>query len=259
VTDGARVAVVIPARDEERLLPRVLAAVPPWVSSVVPVDDGSRDRTWDVIRAWHDPRALPMRLSPGRGVGAAIVAGYARALEIGAEVVAVVAADAQMDLAELETLVRPIARGAADYVQGNRFRCGRPNGRMPLARRWGNALLSASCSWAAGARVGDSQCGFTAAGADFLGRLDRRRLPPGYGFPAFLRLEAQRMRARVVEVPVRALYGDEVSGIRPLLDPPWICARILWRGIERRLEHSVVRRPPVHAPAFGSKRIGEAG
>ena len=60
-------------------------------------------------------------------------------------------------------------------------------------------------------------------------------------------------------VPVRALYGDEVSGIRPLLDPPWICARILWRGIERRLERSVARRPPVHAPAFGAKRIGEAG
>jgi glycosyltransferase involved in cell wall biosynthesis len=210
-----------------------------------------------VIDAWRDPRAVRIRHSRGRGVGAAIVAGYARALELGADIVAVVAADGQMALEELERVVEPVARGAADYVQGSRFEDGRPRGRMPEARRWGNRLLSHATGWAAGRRVGDSQCGYTAASAHFLARLDRGRLPEGYGFPAFLRIEAHRLRARVVEVPVSARYGDEVSGIHPLADPPRILARIVWRGVRRRLEARAAALAPGHT--LRARRSGQAG
>jgi len=252
-----RVALVIPARDEARLLPGVLAAVPAWIWRVVIVDDGSRDPTWRVMGAWRDRRAVRIRHARARGVGAAIVAGYARALELGADIAAVVAADGQMALEELARVVEPVRRGAADYVQGSRFERGRPRGRMPEARRWGNRLLSRATGWAAGTRVGDSQCGYTAASAEFLARLDTARLPGGYGFPAFLRIEAHRLRARVVEVPVTARYGDEVSGIHPLADPPQILARIVWRGLRRRLDARAATLAP--ARALQPHRSGEAG
>jgi glycosyltransferase involved in cell wall biosynthesis len=244
-----RVALVIPARDEARHLPRVLAQIPDWVSDVVLVDDGSRDGTWDVIEEWSDARAQRVRHRAGRGVGAAIVSGYARALACGAGVVAVVGADDQMHLGELARVVGPVREGRADYVQGSRFGASGVRGRMPLLRIAGNRTLSAASSWAAGRRVSDSQCGFTAAGARLLSRLRLERLPAGYGFPAFVRLEAHRHGARVVEVPVTARYADEVSGIDPLLDPPRICARILWLGVRRRLARW--RSVPGAAPALG--------
>ncbi len=231
-----RVALVIPARDEARFLMNVLRAVPPEVWRVFLVDDASRDGTAEIMRAWGDPRGECLRSTTPLGVGGAIQLGYARALECGAGVAAVVAADAQMDLAELPRVVAPVVAGEADYVQGCRFDRGRARGAMPPLRRLGNRVLTACTRWALGERVGDSQCGYTAASPACLRRLDPRRIPPGYGFPAFVRLEAHRLGLRVAEVPVRAIYGSEVSGIRPWRDPALIAARILWRGCLRRCE-----------------------
>jgi len=235
----SRVAVVVPARDEARLLPAVLAAMPARAWRVVLVDDASADRTWEVMNSWKDPRAVRLRAPQPLGVGGAILRGYGHALELGARAAVVVAADAQMDLEEMPRLLAPLLAGDADYVQGVRFEGGAPRGPMPATRVWGNRILSACASWAAGTPVSDSQCGYTAASAGFLRHLVSTRLPHGYGFPAYVRLEAHRAGVRVREVPVRALYGSEVSGIRPWRDPAVIAGRILWRGVKRRLQAGV--------------------
>jgi glycosyltransferase involved in cell wall biosynthesis len=217
------------------------------VWKVILVDDASEDRTWDVLSTWGDPRARRLRSRRRLGVGGAILLGYREALGLGATCAVVVAADAQMDLSELELVLAPIARGEADYVQGTRFRGRAPSGPMPPSRVLGNRLLSASASWAAGRPIADSQCGFTAAGPRALRVLAPAGLPRGYGFPAFARLEMHRRDLRVAEVPVTALYGTEVSGIRPWRDPPLILARILWSGLGRRATQLAAR-----ARAFAS-------
>lgn len=250
---GTRVVLVIPARDEERLLPVVLAAIPAWVWRVVIVDDASGDRTWEVLRAWRDLRAVRLRAPRRLGVGAAILWGYRETLAIGGRAAAVVAGDAQMDLAELPRVLAPLLAGEADYVQGVRFERGVPRGPMPRARVWGNRLLSRLSSWSAGARIGDSQCGYTAAGAGFLHHVVRARIPAGYGFPAYVRLEAHRAGFRVREVPVRALYGSEVSGIRPWCDPAMIAARILGRGVHCRLAATAAALDPARERALPAK------
>ena len=251
----ARVALVIPARNECRLLPRVLAAIPAWVWSVLLVDDASEDRTGDVMRAWGDPRARRLTSARRLGVGGAILLGYREALARGASCAVVVAADAQMDLGELPAVLGPIARGEADYVQGCRFLRGAPSGPMPRSRVLGNRVLSAAASWAAGRAIADSQCGFTAATARALRLLVGAALPAGYGFPAFARLEMHRHDLRVAEVPVSALYGSEVSGIQPWRDPPSILARILSRGLARRLR-PLAARPSSRGPARLPNRAG---
>lgn len=211
---GARVAVVVPAFREERLLPKTLREMPAFVDLIVVVDDASPDSTSAVALASGDARVEVIRHATNRGVGAAIVTGYVRALSAGADVVAVMAGDAQMDPTDLPRVVEPVARGAADYVKGNRF-VHEAVAEMPLLRRLGSRALSALTRATTGLDVDDTQCGFTAIGRRALEQLDLNTLWPRYGYPNDLLALLALGSLAVVEVPVRPVYRDEASGLRP--------------------------------------------
>jgi glycosyltransferase involved in cell wall biosynthesis len=208
---GLRVAVVIPAHNEEALLPVTLAGLPAFVDMAIVVDDASTDGTAQVA----DHAALDLVRHPvNQGVGGAIVTGYRRALTRGADVAVVVGADAQMDPAEMSALIDPIADGQADYVKGDRLGHPEVRQRMPAVRLFGNRVLSRMTRWSSGYAVRDSQCGYTALAADTLARLPLDDLYPRYGFPNDLLAKLAEIDARVVDRPVTPIYGDEQSGIR---------------------------------------------
>src|SRR5690349_17276079 len=117
--EGRRVAVVVPAHNEEKLIDRVIDTMPPFVDRVIVVDDCSKDRTAELVAArvaQDGQRVRLVRRERNGGVGAAIVSGYHAALEEGREngVVVVMAGDAQMDPADLPRLLAPIVRNEAD-------------------------------------------------------------------------------------------------------------------------------------------------
>jgi glycosyltransferase involved in cell wall biosynthesis len=210
-----RVAVVIPAFNEERAIARAVADVPPFVDRVVVVDDASSDATAD--RADAGERSVEIvRHDRNRGVGAAIVSGYRRALAQGLDAAVVMAGDGQMDPADLPALLDPIADGVADYAKGNRFAHRDIWRAMPRTRLLGNALLSTATKLTSGYwRVFDSQCGYTAITRRALERIDLDRVFSRYGYPndVLARLHAAGMR--VADVPVRPVYGPQWrSGIR---------------------------------------------
>lgn len=209
-----RIAVVVPARNEARLIRRMLARVPSFVDCVVVVDDGSTDGTFRLVQALADPRVTLVRHSGNRGVGAAIVTGMYHALEAQADLVAVMAGDDQMDPADLPALIEPVVSGRADYAKGNRLIHAEKR-RMPLGRRVAGMALATVTSLTTGLRIGDSQCGYAALSAAAAKELPLDDLWPRYGYPNdLLGLLAERSM-RVVEVPVRPIYADESSGVRP--------------------------------------------
>src|SRR5437762_9900982 len=108
--DGKTVAVVVPAYDEEPLIETTVAGIPDFVDKVFVVDDASRDGTRDRVRALGDGRVELIEHQLNTGVGAAIVSGYRRALEERVDVTCVMAADNQMDPAELAAIATPVAR-----------------------------------------------------------------------------------------------------------------------------------------------------
>src|SRR5204862_5685381 len=112
--ESMRVGVVVPAHDEEALVGATLAGIPSFVDRIYVVDDGSSDGTAERARAAGDPRVEVIVHDRNRGVGAAIVTGYQRALAAGDDGGRVMAADNQMDPDGLETLVVPVAHGAVD-------------------------------------------------------------------------------------------------------------------------------------------------
>jgi glycosyltransferase involved in cell wall biosynthesis len=236
VFNGARVAVIVPAFNEERLIARAVRGVPSFVDAIYVVDDASRDRTVDAAEEVGDPRVAVVRHPYNQGVGAAIRTGYLAARAAGAQVLAVMAGDAQMDPADLAAIVAPVVEKRADYVKGDRF--AHPSRRdMPWMRRAGGRVLSVLTARAAGLeRLSDSQCGYTALSAAVLDELDLDGLWPRYGYPNDLIGHLAMAGLRIAEVPVRPVYGDETSGLKPrhFLVILGLIARVAWRRARLR-------------------------
>src|SRR5581483_5863571 len=160
VIEGKRVAVVVPAYNEQELLPSTLASVPGFVDRIFVVDDASRDGTAGLAReaAERDPRISVVAHERNGGVGAAILTGYRRAISERIDVTCVMAADNQMDPDDLVHLVTPVARGEVDYAKANRLVSGQAWDLIPRSRYFGNAVLSLLTKIASGYwHVADSQ------------------------------------------------------------------------------------------------------
>ena len=163
MVEGKRVAVVVPAFEEEHLVAETLRGIPDFVDRIYVVDDASPDETAARARAVGDPRVEVIVHEQNGGVGAAIVTGYLRAREERIDVTCVMAADNQMDPDELAGLVGPVARGEVDYTKANRLITGEAWTLIPHSRYLGNAVLSLLTKIASGYwHVADSQAGYTA-------------------------------------------------------------------------------------------------
>jgi glycosyltransferase involved in cell wall biosynthesis len=252
---GKRVAVVVPAHDEEHLIATTLGGIPAFVDRIYVVDDGSADATVERAQATGDSRVEIVRHDRNRGVGAAIVTGYKRALEAGDDVVCVMAADNQMDPADLTTLVEPVARGELDYAKANRLFSGQAWELIPRTRYLGNAVLSLLTKIASGYwHIADSQSGYTAISREMLALLDLDRVYTNYGFPNDLLVHLNVWNARVRDFSSRPVYGvGERSGIRYRKVVPRI-SWLLVKGFFWRLREKYVIRdfhPLVFFYAFG--------
>jgi glycosyltransferase involved in cell wall biosynthesis len=239
---GATVVVVVPAFDEETRIRRVIESIPRWVDWIVVVDDASVDRTAEAARADSDSRVLIHAHERNRGVGAAIVSGYRRALSLTKscrDAIAVMAGDAQMDPRDLATVVLPIVEGRASYVKGNRYDWPSARAKIPFGRWLIGHALSLLTSGATGLPIHDSQCGYTAISRGVCLRLNLSSLWQGYGYPNDLLGQLSCLGVDIREVPVRPVYGDEISRLRPyhgvnvlwLIGRAWVRRRAL---VQRR-------------------------
>ena len=117
-----RVAVVIPAFNEELNVARTVRDVPALVDHVLVVDDASHDRTFLEASRLRRRGLEVLRHPRNRGVGAAIATGYRRALELGVDAAVVMAGDGQMDPADLPALLEPVRRRQRRLRQGQPLR-----------------------------------------------------------------------------------------------------------------------------------------
>ena len=233
---GSRIAVVVPAFNEVTKIAATLRSIPGFVDHVILVDDASLDATFRIAGKSQRRGLTLIRHERNRGVGAAIGTGYLAALDLGAEVVAVMAGDSQMDPADLTNVIDPVVGKHADYAKGNRFAWPGVYQAMPVARIVGNFILSHLTRVASGYRdLFDSQCGYTAVNRRALGVILRGPMFPRYGYPNHILTRLAAVGAKVVDVPVRPVYGPAWrSGIR-IRKVVWPLLYLLARGTTERI------------------------
>ena len=215
--DGHAIGVVIPARNEEHHIRRVLETLPSVVDYAVVIDDGSTDSTFDEATNASTSVSVAMLQTEGIGVGGAIDLGHQHLLKtIDSPFVSVVmAGDGQMDPDDLEHIIQPIIDDVADHVKGNRMTSVEHIEQMPKRRRRASLILGWLTTLASGRVVRDPQCGYTATSSNLLKEWDWKRSWTGYGYPNYWLIQLSSQGWRVVDVPVKAVYGTEVSGIKP--------------------------------------------
>jgi glycosyltransferase involved in cell wall biosynthesis len=242
VFDGKKVAVVVPAYNEESLVASTVSNVPAFVDKIYVVDDGSTDATVERAEG-ADERVEIVAHERNQGVGGAIISGYRRAAAEGYDVTCVMAADGQMDPDDLEMLVRAVARGECDYAKANRLFTGQAWQLIPRTRYLGNAVLSFLTKIASGYwHVADSQSGYTAVNLETLKLLDLDQIYRRYGFPNDLLVHLNVWNRRVRDYPSRPIYGvGERSGIRLRKVVPRI-SWLLLKGFFWRLGQKYVIR-----------------
>lgn len=204
-----RIVVVIPALNEERSLPKVLADIPrPLVEEVFVANNGSTDRTAEVARAGgatvvDEPRA---------GYGRACLAALAAAANHPPDIVVFVDADYSDRPAEMTLLLEPIVEDQADLVIGSRVLGEREPGALAPHARWGNWLATLLLRMLYGVHFTDLGP-FRAIRYSTLQSLDMK--DQNYGWTAEMQAKAARAGVRSMEVPVsyhRRVGKSKITG-----------------------------------------------
>jgi glycosyltransferase involved in cell wall biosynthesis len=247
-----RLAVVIPVYNERATLrtqvERVMATPPPEIPgtgrrcerTVILVDDGSTDGSVDIVRELGERDGFDARLHErNRGKGSALSTGFARALELGADVVIVQDADLEYDPAEHEAVLRPILDGRADVVIGSRF-IGQTHRVLYYWHSVANRLITTLSNMLTNLNLTDVECCFKAFRREVLAGITIEE--PRFGVEPELVAKVARTRlpadgngqgpptrqARVYEVPVsyagrtydegkKITWRDGVSALRCIL------------------------------------------
>ena len=194
----------------------MIAQIGPEVSRIYIVDDCCPDNSGDhVVVNCRDSRLRVIRHEKNQGVGGAVMTGYRAAIADGMTVLVKIDSDGQMDPSLIAEFVSPILAGEADYTKGNRFFDLEKVSAMPRVRLFGNAVLSLMCKLSSGYwNIFDPTNGYTAIHADVARNLPFDKISRRYFFETDLLFRLNTLRAVVVDIPMEAKYGDEVSNLK---------------------------------------------
>lgn len=211
-----KIAVVIPCYKVTQHVLDVIARVGPECQRIYAVDDACPEGSGDFIEQHcKDPRVVVLRNPKNLGVGGAVITGYRAALAEGMELIVKIDGDGQMDPALMPSFVAPLINGEADYTKGNRFFDLEGLHEMPIVRLIGNSLLSLLSKLSSGYwDIFDPANGYTAIHCDVLRRIPLHKLSERYFFESDMLFRLNVARAVVLDVPMTAKYGDEISNLK---------------------------------------------
>jgi dolichol-phosphate mannosyltransferase len=198
-----QVLTAIPIFNEERHLEDVLQEVRRYSSDILVIDDGSTDRTPELLARQAGLRVVTH--PKNRGYGAALMSAFEYVKEHAFDVLVTIDCDGQHQPARIPVLTEAI--GDADIVSGSRYlREFRQDTLPPEDRRMINQTITQELNERFGLHITDAFCGFKAYRTSVLDRL--RITEPGWGMPLQLWVQAARLELRIKEVGIPRVYLD---------------------------------------------------
>lgn len=211
-----KISVVIPCYKVTRHIFDVINGIGLEVHQIYVVDDACPENSGKFVQAHvTDSRVHVLFHAENQGVGGAVMTGYRAAIADGADVIVKVDGDGQMDPALIPDFIWPITTGQADYTKGNRFYDLEEIRTMPSVRLFGNAILSMMAKLSTGYwDLFDPTNGFTAIHANVARLLPFEKISKRYFFETDILFRLNTLRAVVIDIPMSAKYGEEVSNLK---------------------------------------------
>jgi glycosyltransferase involved in cell wall biosynthesis len=204
------VCLIIPAYNEARAIGHVVSEACKIMEHVVVVDDGSADTTAQIAQ---DSGAFVIKHEVNSGKGAALCTGFRYALDHGYDALITMDSDGQHNVGDIPTFLRAYSKRGSGIILGSRMH---DISTMPPVRKFTNKFTSFVGSLLARQKLKDSQSGFRLISTDVLRAVELETT--GYEMESELLIKASRAGFRISSVPIKTIYGDEVSKIDPVAD-----------------------------------------
>lgn len=203
--------VIIPSYNEARTIGKIVRDIVKIGLNVLVIDDGSIDHT---EREALDNGALVIRHTENLGKGVSVREGIQYVLEkMNYEWMIMMDGDGQHDSADILAFMDVTRKEDVDIVIGNRML---QTKTMPSSRYWTNKFTSWVLSKLCGQDIPDSQCGYRLIKIDALKTL--KLTSAKYDIESEIIIEAAEDNLKIRSVPIRTIYGEEVSSIHPIHD-----------------------------------------
>jgi glycosyltransferase involved in cell wall biosynthesis len=200
-----KIAVVIPAYNEEVHIGNVIDNIPDYVDFIVVVNDASTDRTAKIAK---DRGVIVINHNKNRGVGGALKTGISKALKLRVDIMVNIDADEQFNPEDIYKLIDPIINGKADFVTASRFKNKALYPEMSKVKFFGNRLMSFFISKIIKQKFYDVSCGFRAYSYEVLLRLNL------FGYFTYTQetfIDLAFKNISICEVPIE-VRGERISG-----------------------------------------------
>jgi glycosyltransferase involved in cell wall biosynthesis len=201
---------VIPCFNEAAHIGAVVTDVKKFLPNVIVIDDGSTDSTAEKAKL---AGAEIIRLKKNSGKGAALRAGWRRAGELNCDRVLMLDGDGQHSANDIPKFFECAVNSGAKLIVGNRMK---NPAAMPWLRRKVNLWMSKRISHLTGAQLPDSQCGFRLAHLETL--LSLPIVANRFEIESEMLVAFLAAPEKINFVPIRAVYKNEASKIRPFAD-----------------------------------------
>jgi glycosyltransferase involved in cell wall biosynthesis len=200
-----KIYIVVPAYNEGARIGRVLHDLEKTKLPVIVVDDGSRDKTYQIAKRYG---FMALRHEINLGKGAAMKTGAIAAFNLGADAVIFIDSDGQHRISDLSQFTGALKTNKFDVVFGVRDLL-----RIPFVRRVGNSVASILVGTLFDIHVLDLLCGYRALTKKAFRKIDWKS--PGYSVETEMVAMTGKYRLRHCEVAISTVYYDKFKGLSP--------------------------------------------